>query len=78
MENEDLKLKPYDKLQSILSEKNNGKLTSKASIKIDELLFNEEKETLFSKIKNFFLKIDQKIFKSKSKMFNTVYYKRKK
>jgi hypothetical protein len=77
MESEDLKLKPYDRLQSILSEKDNGKLTKNASEKLDEL-FDNNKETFLDKVRNFFLKIDKMIFKSSSRMFNTTFYKRKK
>ena len=78
MESEDLKLKPYDRLQSILSEKDNGKLTKNASEKLDELFGNKDKETFLDKVKNFFLKMDKMIFKSSSRMFNTTFYKRKK
>jgi hypothetical protein len=78
MENEDLKLKPYDRLKTILSEKNTGKLTKSGESKLDELLGNSNKRTIFDKIKDFFLKIDSKIFKSPSRMFNTTYYKRRK
>jgi len=78
MENEDLKLKPYDRLKTIFSEKNTGKLTKSGESKLDELLGNYNKRTIFDKIKDFFLKIDSKIFKSPSRMFNTTYYKRRK
>ena len=78
MENEDLKLKPYDRLQAILSEKDTVKLTKSGESKLDELLGNTKKITIFDKIKDFFLKIDSKIFKSSSRMFNTTYYKRRK
>ena len=78
MENEDLKLKPYDRLQAILSEKDTGKLTKSGESKLDELLGNTKKITIFDKIKDFFLKSDSKIFKSSSRMFNTTYYKRRK
>jgi len=78
MENEDLKLRPYDRLQSILSEKDNGKLTKNASDRLDELFGNKKEERFLDKIKNFFLKIDRLIFKSGSKMYNSTYYKRKK
>lgn len=78
MENEDLKLKPYDRLQAILSEKDTGKLTKSGESKLDELLGNTKKRTIFDKIKDFFLKVDSKIFKSSSRMFNTTYYKRRK
>ena len=77
MENEDLKLKPYDRLQAILSEKDTGKLTKKGESKLDELLGNTKERTFLDKIKDFFLKIDSKIFKSPSRMFNTNYKKRK-
>jgi hypothetical protein len=78
MENEDFKLKPYDRLQAILSEKDTGKLTKNGESKLDELLGTTKKITIFDKIKDFFLKIDSKIFKSPSRMFNTNYYKRRK
>jgi hypothetical protein len=78
MENEDLKLKPYDRLQSILSEKDTGKLTKNGESKLDELLGESKEKTFFDKIKDLFLKIDSKIFKSPSRMFNTNYYKRRK
>jgi hypothetical protein len=55
-----------------------GKLTKNASEKIDELFGNKYKETFLDKVRNFFLKIDKKIFKSSSRMFNTTFYKRKK
>jgi hypothetical protein len=78
MESEDLKLKPYDRLQSILSEKDNGKLTKNASEKLDELFGSKDKENFLDKVRNFFLKIDKMIFKSSSRIFNTTFYKRKK
>lgn len=78
MENEDLKLKPYDRLQAILSEKDTGKLTKNGESRLDELLGNTKKRTIFDKIKDFFLKVDSKIFKSSSRMFNTTYYRRRK
>jgi hypothetical protein len=77
MENEDLKLKPYDRLQSILSEKDTGKLTKNGESKLDELLGESKEKTFFDKIKDLFLKIDSKIFKS-PRIFNTNYYKRRK
>jgi len=78
MESEDLKLKPYDRLQAILSEKDNGKLTKNALEKLDELFGSKDKEnSFFDKVRDFFLKIDKKIFKSSSRMFNTTFYKRK-
>ncbi len=78
MENEDLKLKPYDRLQAILSEKDSGKLTKNGESKLDELLGVTKEKTILDKIRDFFLKIDSKIFKSPSRMFNTTYYKRRK
>ena len=51
MESEDLKLKPYDRLQSILSEKDKGKLTKNASEKLDELFGSKDKETFFDKVR---------------------------
>ena len=77
MKNTDLKLNPYDRLQSILSEKNNGKLSIKAESKLDELLDIKKKGTIFSKFKNIFEKIDNFIFRKKIKRNNNIYYKRK-
>jgi hypothetical protein len=77
MKNTDLKLNPYDRLQSILSEKNNGKLSIKAESKLDELLDIKKKDTIFSKFKNIFEKIDNFIFRKKIKRNNNIYYKRK-
>jgi len=75
MINDDLKLKPYDRLQSILSEKNSGKLTKNGESKLNELL-GQNKKKVFNSIKDFFLKIDSFIFKSSSRISNTNYYKR--
>ena len=67
------KVKPYQRLQSILSDGKSSKdlkLTDRGLSIIDELLGKEEdKQTIFKKIKNFFLKIDSKIF-VKQKMTN--------
>jgi hypothetical protein len=76
MENEDLMMKPYDRLQSILSEKDGGKLTKNASDRLDELFGDTKKESLLDKIRNLFKKIDRFIFKPGSRM-NTTFYKRK-
>lgn len=71
-----MKLKPYDRLQTILSEKNSGKLTDSASSKLDFLLNEKEKNSFFGKISKFFGKIDKFVFpKSNSKMTNQ-YHKR--
>ena len=43
---DDLKLNPYDRLQSIFSEKDNGKLTQNASDKIDVLFGTVKKPSL--------------------------------
>lgn len=71
-------MKPYDRLQAILSEKNSGKLTSNAESNLD-LLFGDEKEpTFWTKISDFFNKIDSFIFKPRSRKYNTMYNRRKK
>lgn len=54
MENDDLKLKPYDRLKSILSESDDVKLTNKASEKIDQILGIKKNNTIFDTIKSFF------------------------
>lgn len=75
---DDLKMKPYDRLQAILSEKNSGKLTPNAESNLD-LLFGEKKEpTLWTKISDFFKKIDSLVFKPRSRKYNTMYSRRKK
>jgi hypothetical protein len=73
---EDLKLKPYDRLKSILNE---GELTEKGSDNLDEILGlkQEKKATFWNKIVYLFNKIDSWIFRKPSKMWNTTYYKRK-
>ena len=75
MENEDLKMNPYDRLQSILSEKDSGKLTKNASDRLDELFGDKKEESFLDKIRKFFHKIDRMIFKPGSRM-NTTFYKR--
>jgi len=54
MENDDLKLKPYDRLKSILSESDDVKLTNEASKKIDQILDIKKNNTIFDTIKIFF------------------------
>ena len=54
MENDDLKLKPYDRLKSILSESDDVKLTNEASEKIDQILDIKKNNTIFDTIKSFF------------------------
>jgi hypothetical protein len=75
---DDLKMKPYDRLQAILSEKNSGKLTPNAKSNLD-LLFGEKKEpTFWNKISDLFRKIDSFVFKPRSRKYNTMYSRRKK
>ena len=52
MEND--KLKPYDRLKSILSESDDVKLTNEASEKIDQILDIKKNNTIFDTIKSFF------------------------
>jgi len=54
MENDELKLKPYDRLKSILSESDDVKLTNEASEKIDQILDIKKNNTIFDTIKSFF------------------------
>lgn len=68
MENNSDKVTPYQRLQAILSEgksANELKLTNKGHRNLD-ILFNKSekksKESFFTKIKDFFIKIDSKIF----------------
>ena len=53
MENDDLKLKPYYRLKSILSESDDVKLTNEASEKIDQILGIKKNNTIFDTIKSF-------------------------
>lgn len=82
MENEDLKLKPYDRLQSIFSEKNTGKLTESGASKLDYLLNIDKKPNIFSiwieKIKSVFSKMDGLIFSKGDRKNNTGFHRRKK
>lgn len=70
----DQKLPPYQRLKAIINDEPH--LTDKASKNIDSLLGIESSPTLYDKIKDFFLKIDSKIFSKRSKITN-VYSKRK-
>lgn len=70
------KLKPYDKLQSILSEGNAGKLTDSANNKLDFLLDIEKRESFFEKIINFFKKIDAFVFKTSDNKTTNQYHRR--
>ncbi len=72
---EDLnKVTPYQRLQAILSEGKSASelnLTSKGRSNIDELLGKEEEKlTIWDKVKNFFEKVDSKIFKKGEKISN--------
>ena len=75
---DDLKMKPYDRLQAILSEKNSGKLTENAISNLDLLLGEKKEPTILDKIYEFFRKIDSLIFKPRSRKYNTMYSRRKK
>ena len=71
----DIKLPPYQRLKSILTE---GELTEKASDNLDEILGIKKKEPNFvDKIIGFFKKIDSFIFKKPSRMYNTTPSRRK-
>ena len=77
---DDLKLRPYDRLQSIFSEKDAGKLTETASEKLDFILGTKPKFTsrfLLSKIIGFFRKIDGLVFKPRVNKFNNTFSKRR-
>jgi len=75
--NKDQKLPPYQRLKTILIE-GDSQLTEKASKNLDEILGIKPKEpTLWDKVKDFFLKIDLKIFSKPSRKWNTYYHKRK-
>ena len=77
-----VKLNPYDRLQSIFSEKDSGKLTQNAADKIDYLL-GEEKQPIklnlfLEKLKEIFNKFDNFIFRKNSRKINNQFYSRKK
>ena len=69
------KVTPYQRLQAILSEGKSAKelkLTDKASDNLESLLGKEDKSKLsiWDKIRNFFRKIDSKIFSKGNKISN--------
>lgn len=77
-----VKLNPYDRLQSIFSEKEDLKLTENASEKLDFLL-GEEKEPnkiylFIKKLKELFNKFDNFLFRKPSRIMNTEFHSRKK
>jgi hypothetical protein len=75
--NEEQKLPPYQRLKTILTE-GDSQLTEKASKNLDEILGIKPKEpTFWDKVKDFFLKVDQKIFSKPYRKWNTYYHKRK-
>jgi hypothetical protein len=71
MDNNIEKVSPYQRLQAILSSDKPScdlKLTNKGMSILDDLLGKDEEiVTKWSKIKNFFLKIDSKIFSKQGK-----------
>lgn len=76
--NQDQKLPPFQRLKNILTEGEEPLLTDKASKNLDELLGIKTSEpTFWDKVKDFFLKIDSKIFSKTSRKWNTYYHKRK-
>lgn len=81
-ENHDTDLSPYDRLQSIFSEKDNLELSQTASEKLDFLLDEVKQPSLFDKflesIKSGFNKVDNMIFRINSRKMNNQYYPRKK
>lgn len=65
------KIKPYQRLQNLFSEGEEPVLTDKANDNINKLLGLDEKEiktSIWDKIKEFFLKVDGKIFAKNSKI----------
>ena len=73
------KVKPYQRLQAILSEGKKSSelnLTKKGSDNLNQILGEEDSEiNIFEKIFNFFVKIDSKIFTNQS--ISNRYQKRK-
>ena len=81
-------LKPYEMLKNILTDGEDIILTDRAQKNINELLDVKDKNVvekelhvyqksnILTKIKNFFLKIDNWIFTKKSRKWNTSYNKR--
>jgi hypothetical protein len=71
MEDNIKKVNPYQQLQSILSSNKSSKdlkLTSKGMSILEDILSKEESVNTWSKIKNFLLKIDSKIFSKQGKI----------
>lgn len=75
---EDLKMNPYDRLQSIFSEKNAGKLTEASDEKLDYLLGNKPKTSIFDGIFGIFKRIDSWVFAERSRTNNGMFSRRKK
>lgn len=79
---DDLKMKPYDRLQALFAEKDAGKLTPNANDKLDYLLGTETKQpfykVIYEKISAFFGKIDSLIFAARGRKNNGTFNKRKK
>lgn len=77
---DDLKLPPYQRLKSILTE--GDPLSQKGSDNLDELLGIKTKKidrnNLFTKLGNFFKMIDSKIFSKPSKTNNNMPHRRMK
>ena len=77
----DLKLNQYDRLQSIFSEKNAGKLTQNAADKLDWLIGEEKRNSIFEKltqkVNDLFSKVDSIIFLPKSKIGKTFQIRKK-
>lgn len=75
MEEENINVTPYQRLQAILSEGKKAselKLTDKGSNNLDSLFGDDkvESKTLWDKIKNFFSMVDSKIFNKPTKITN--------
>lgn len=75
MDEDNLKLRPYDRLKSIYSESNDGVLTERAKSNIDDLLGIKPSVSLWNKFCNFFSKIDSMIFKKS--YYTNNFHKRK-
>jgi len=73
MDEEINKVTPYQRLQAVLSDGKSSKdlkLTDRGLSIIDDILGKEEeKQNTWTKIKNFFLKVDSKLF-AKQKITN--------
>jgi hypothetical protein len=71
MEDNIKKVNTYQQLQAILSNNKSSKdlkLTTKGMSILDDILGKEESVSTWSKIKNFLLKIDSKIFSKQGKI----------